>query len=107
MRLLDHDYLTGVSTYHSYDHSTKRTHILTTQNVEPVIRANKERHKTSYQRDGIKKSWMHAATIPPVVQVKWKQEYGVDIYNKDHTDKIMKLLNDPEWRYLKTGDCKL
>ena len=106
-KLLGNDYLTGISTYHSYDHHTKITTIESMQDVEPFIEKNKALHNTDYQRQGIKNEWMHAATIPNIVQMKWLKEYGVDIYNKEHMPKIRKLLNDPDYRYLKTGSCKL
>jgi hypothetical protein len=105
-RLLDKDYLTGVSTYHHYDPATDLTTIETMQDVQPFIERNKALHNTSYQRDGIKDEWMHVATIPVLVQMKWKQEYNIDIYDPADYKRIQKLLNDPDYRYLKTGTCK-
>ena len=106
-QLLDSDYLTGVSTWHNYDHHTGITTIETTQDCSSFVEENKKRHNSSYQKDGIKQEWMHAATIPIIIQMKWKQELGVDIYNPDHSKKIAALLNDPEYRYLKTGTLRL
>ncbi len=42
------------------------------------------------------------AKIPNIVIEKWKAEFGVDVLNKDHWPKVKKLLNDPEYRWLKT-----
>lgn len=106
-RLLDKDYLTGVSTYHNYDHSTGITTIETLQDVQPFIDKNKALHNTSYQRDGIKDDWQHLATIPIGVQMVWLKEYGIDVYKPEHIPRIRKLLNDPDYRYLKTGSCKV
>ena len=105
--LLDHDFLTGVSTYHHYDHATKVTTIETVQDVQPYIEMNKKLHNTDYQRKGIKDEWMHAATIPIGIQMKWLKEHNVDIYKKEDGPKMMRLLDDPEYKYLKTGSCKL
>jgi len=102
-RLLDHDPLTGVTQYHEYDPLTKRTTIETVQDVTPFLERNKiRRNNEDYSREGIKNEWWHTATIPVVIQYKWLKEYGVDIYNKDHAQKVNSLLDSPDWKYLKT-----
>lgn len=45
-----------------------------------------------------------AASIPVGVQLKWLTEEGLDIYNPDHADRLMRKLNDPDWAYLRTAD---
>ena len=106
-RDLAYDPLTGLKTIHHFDEQTGETHLQYVQDVEALIDRNKALHNTEHQKKGIKNSWMHAATIPDIVQLQWKKKYGVDIYNQDHWPKIKKLLNSPEYRYLKTGTCKL
>jgi len=107
-RLLDHDPLTGVTQYHEYDPLTKRTTIETTQDVTPFLERNKIlRYNEDYSRKGIKNEWWHAATIPVVVQYKWLKDHGVDIFNKDHAQKVNQLLDSPEWGYLKTTTGKI
>jgi hypothetical protein len=106
-RLLDFDPLTGIKTYHHYDHKTKITRIERVQNVEPILEYNKELAKTDHEKQGIKRSWWHAACIPIVMQEKWLNEHGVDIYNRDHWPAVKRLLNDPDYRYLRTGSGKL
>jgi hypothetical protein len=44
------------------------------------------------------------ASIPIGVQYKWLIHHGVDVMNRDHWPKVKRLLNDPEWRYLKTAE---
>lgn len=101
-RLLDFDPLTGVKTYHDYDHATQQTVIERVQDVQPFLDANKSlANDAGYMRKGIKQSWMHAATIPNIVQEQWYKE-GIDIFNKDHWRKVRQKLNSPEWKYLKT-----
>lgn len=107
-RLLDIDPETGLHTYHEYDHAQRKTVIHYEQDVESVLERNKalandDRHK----RRGIKQEWMHVASIPVVVQMKWLIEHGVDVYNKDHQKKVNQLLQDPEWRYLRTTSGRL
>lgn len=45
----------------------------------------------------------HLADIPLIIVEKWKNELGVDIFNKDHAKKVKQLLDDPDWRYLRTS----
>lgn len=99
-RLIDHDPLTGISTIWHGSPDGNTFSIEHTQDVEPILNDNK------VKRDHVelnKKSEMwHAASIPAVVQMKWMVDYGVDVFNKDHAEKVKKLLNDPEWKYLRT-----
>lgn len=111
-RLIDYDPLTKTSIYHSYDDLTKETVIEEIQDVSHYLEVNRNTQNhdvggggglNEYSRKGIKKSWWHVASVPNSVILKWKKEKGVDVFNKDHTQAIKKLLNDPEWRYLRTG----
>lgn len=45
----------------------------------------------------------HYASIPLIVQLKWLTEYGKENYPlKQGNEKLLfKLLNSPEWKYLK------
>ena len=42
------------------------------------------------------------ARIPLIVIAKWRNELGVDYWNPDHQAKVDALLNDPDWRWLRT-----
>jgi len=106
-RLFGYDPFTKVTTYHYYDHVTDYTHIETVQDIQPYLNLSKKLHNTSYQKDGIKKDMMHAAHFPDVVQEKWLREYGINVLNPAHMPRVLRMLNDPEWKYLKTGSCKL
>lgn len=43
----------------------------------------------------------HVAEIPLIIVEKWKNELGVDVFNKDHWPKVKRLLNDPDYRDFK------
>jgi hypothetical protein len=43
----------------------------------------------------------HYATIPAVVELEWKQKYGVTLEDPNDKKKIFQLLNHPDYRYLK------
>ena len=106
-KVLDYDELTGIETIHHYDEVTGKTYIEYIQDVQTVVDRNKELAKTDYQKHGAKNEFMHAATIPPVVELQWRQKYGIkDIYSEEYWPKIKRLLNN-EYKYLKVGDYKL
>ena len=47
------------------------------------------------------------ARIPLIIVAKWRNELGVDYFNPDHQAKVNALLNDPEWRWLRTDTGSL
>ena len=107
-RLLDYDPLSGVHVYHDYDPVTDETRIEEWQDVAPFLETNTElRNDEDYKKRGIKNEWWHVARIPVGVQNKWLHEHGVDIFNKDHMPAVKRLLNSPEWRYLRTATGKI
>ena len=102
-RILDYDPISRITTTFDYDYSTDTTIIGREQDVSGVLEFNKAlQNDTDYSKKGIKDSWWHMGTIPPVVIEKWKNEKGVDVFNKDHWSAVKKLLNDPEYKWLKT-----
>ena len=102
-KLLSHDPVTGLLTWHSYDAQTDEPIISYTADSTPLLERNKAMaNDAEYSSKGIKDEFWHYATIPVAVQMDWLINKGVDIYNKDHSAKISQLLNDPEYRYLKT-----
>lgn len=101
-RLLSHDPLTGLSEYHSYDPDTDTTIIQTVGDCLPYLEANKERaNSDEFSREGIKREFWLYASIPPALQVKFLIEDGIDVYNRQHSDRLFRKLNDPDYRYLK------
>lgn len=103
MRLIDKDPITGEAVWWDFDHASQQATITHTQDVSAILEANKrsanDEDKTKH---GIKNDWWKYASIPNIVIVEWKQKYGVDIFNRDHQKAWFKLLNSPEYRYLKT-----
>lgn len=97
-RLLDFDPLTGLTTWHDYDDTTDTTFISYSQDVEPLIDANKAKANDTTGPMG---EMVHVASIPAAVQLQWYVEKGVDVLNPDHKQAVAKLLDDSEWRYLK------
>lgn len=111
-RLIEYDPVTHTETWHDYDPVTKVTTIAEIQDVEPILESNLAARNhgvggakglNEYSKNGFKKNWWHAATIPTMVIAKWKRDLGVDVFNKDHWPAVKRLLNSPDWRYLRTG----
>jgi len=74
------------------------------QDVEPILELNKTKQNAGrdyYAKDS--EMW-RVASIPVTVQYAWLTKHGVDVHNEDHWPRVRRLLNDPDWRYLKTAE---
>lgn len=120
-RLLNYDPGTGVYEWF-HGHGDAGFSIETYQDpavVKAIIDRNKaEQNDRSRMQRGIKNSFMRAACIPVGVQHKWLQDESFDLYEGSRTGKphklspegqkrFKRLLNSPDYRYLKTIDGKL
>ena len=102
-RLLHTDPLTGLMTWHDYDPVSGDTTIGYTADSKPILERNKVlQNDSDYSKKGIKQEFWKYAEIPVQVQLDWMINKGVDITNRDHAKKMFALLNDPEYKYLKT-----
>ena len=68
-------------------------------------------HNVRLQNDGSNgfspsRDMQKVASIPLSLAEHWKKAYGVDIFNRDHDEKILRLLNDPDLRKLRTDNGK-
>ncbi len=106
-RLLDIDPLTGVIEYHDYDPLTRATIIETVQDVEPILRRNRVLQNEDDRGWAPSRELRRAAAIPDIVILKWRNEHGVDVFNRNHWPAVKRLLNDPDWRWLRTAPGKL
>ena len=103
-RVLEYDPLTGITTSVDYVPESDTTVVYREQNdVNLILDGNKVlQNDDQFTKDGIRDGWWKYATIPNIVIEKWLNEHGVDVYNKDHQKAVYRLLNRPEYRYLKT-----
>lgn len=102
-RILDFNPLTGETVTFKYDSLEDKMQISHHQDVERILDGNKRlQNAPEITRKGIKKDMIHYASIPNVLVVKWKHEKGIDVFNPEHRKKLFRLLNDPEYAYLKT-----
>ena len=69
--------------------------------VEPVIDHNKRLQNDNPKGMGPSREWQHIASIPPIVQLQWIERYGADPLAKGNEKLLLRVLNDPEFRYLR------
>jgi hypothetical protein len=101
-RVVDYDPFTGVTTYFDYDFATDKTTVGMEQDVTLVLEWNKAlQNDDDYSKKGIKNEWWHMCKIPNIVIERWKNEKGIDVWNRDHWGAVKKLLNDPDYKWLK------
>ena len=88
----------------SRDDATGNITIRRWADVEPAIDANKAAHLDGDGKTG--DMWL-AARIPVEVANLWKQLYGIDAYKAEHWPAVRKLLQDPDWRYMRPTTFRL
>lgn len=103
-KFLDFDPFTGIESTFHYDENNDTFSIeYKHPDLEPQLDCSQAlANDPQYTRDGMKREWLHYAHIPTAIQLKWLYEKGVDLFKKDHQKKIWQLVNDPEYRKLKT-----
>ena len=102
-RIVDYDPLLGITTYFEYDHASDTSIIGTEQDVSLLLDENKRlQNDDSVWKTGVKKGWAMYARYPAVIIQKWLNEYGVNVFDENHSKKVFELTNRPEYRYLKT-----
>lgn len=76
--------------------------VVSMQDVASIVEANKAayNHNDGYTRD---RSMRRVAFLPEIIRQKWLNEEGWDAYDPDCAHKLMRKLNDPDWRYLRTA----
>lgn len=77
--------------------------IQTQADVEPILEANKRERNSGHDGFSPSREMKKLASVPNAVIALWKERYGVDVFNRDHTQAVRRLLDDPEWAYLRTS----
>ena len=95
----------GVTTrFHS---DGEKFHIQYTEDVEPIIKANKVAQQQINNGYSESRDLQHVAHIPPSVILLWMEQYGVDYNTATEMEFIKKRLNDSAWANLRTGRGQL
>ena len=104
-RFISHNADTGISEFFHFDSMTGDVHIEHVQDTTGIIDGNIElANDDDYTKKGIKDDMWHYANIPVIVQQRWLNEYGRENWPMLPNNKqlLFRLLNSPEWKYLKT-----
>lgn len=101
-------YKNPIQTQFNYDHDEDKVVLKNTQDVQPILEMNKK-EMAGDSPYGLQNNpnMRKVASIPLVIIEKWKRELGIDIMDKNDMPKIKKLLNDPEYRWLRTHESNL
>lgn len=78
--------------------------ISTSADVQVSLDANKARQSTPINKNA---EFRMVASIEPVIYMKILNETGIDLMNRDHWPRFKKLLNDPDYKYLKCINGKV
>lgn len=89
----------GCVTHVKYDADSDRIVASTTQDVTEILEENKVLQNEDTGRMG---EFVRAAQIPITVQMEWLTKYGIDAWEPNHAGGVRRLLNSPDYRYLKT-----
>ena len=98
-RLLDHCEITGEKQWFSTDEDGN-SFVRYEQDVTGTLDYNKEQQANGFDKRA--DEW-HAAKIPNVIMYEWMNKFGVEFWNPAHQDGVRKLLNHPDYRYLRVN----
>jgi hypothetical protein len=92
---------TGVTQTFDYDPVTENVTLSSSQNLDSFFEAVKQRRDNpDAWKKGVKEEWAHYASIPPVIEMKLREE-GIDINNPNQTKELLKAINT-KYPFLKT-----
>lgn len=76
------------------------------QDITPFLDRNKAmaNHNDGYSET---RELRRVASIPEIVRMKWMNEEGWDCCAPGNEDRLVKKLNDPDWRYLRTAEGRV
>jgi len=98
--------LTGVGSYLEFDHNTKKVTVGKIQDVQAIIDHNKARQNDFAGYGG--KTFVRTHAVPMVVDAELKKKSGYNTATGDYdADAYKKLLNDSDYKYLKTVPGKI
>lgn len=101
-RLLEYDPFRGLRI--DFEADGDNFHLHYTQDVEPVLEENKAKQNAGRDYYAKDPDMWKIASIPVTVQYEWIRRYGRDPLKSENHDLLRRLLNDPEWRYLRTSE---
>lgn len=89
---IDKDPLTGLELYVDDNEDDEIRHHFQ-QDVEPFLNHARALRNDGATDVGIKNDLWLYAVIPPVVVLKLKYEYGIDVFNRNDQKRLMEVIN--------------
>lgn len=78
------------------------------QDIDPVLQTNQAQYNDTDERARFKSETMNkVASIPMIAYQEIKKETGVDILDPNQSKEMRNILNDSDYRKLRTRPCKL
>ena len=74
--------------------------VVSMQDVSYLIEHNKRLQNDTPRV--LKADFWPEAFIPDIISLKWLQEEGLNIFDKNAKRQLARKLNDPDWRFLRT-----
>lgn len=71
---------------------------------QPTLDQNARIRNGFDHRKSRQKGWELVASIDNTIALLWRVQYGIDVFNKEHFPRILKLLNSRDWQLCKTTD---
>ena len=100
-RLFDYDADSGLKTWYEYNPENDSFGLTYEQDVSAALDANKASQTEGFDK---RADFWHAASVPVGIQYEWLVKHGVNMWKKEHSDGVKRLLNDPEYRYLRVNN---
>ena len=89
------------------DFSEGVTHLIKTQNIEPIMDTIRVIPDISYRKRGTQVASRLLGSIPTVIALNWAKESGTTIYSREFFAYARKkLLTDPDFKYLRVDRGK-
>ncbi|GAO78656.1 hypothetical protein [Sphingopyxis sp. C-1] len=98
--LLDFDPLHGVRQYYGVD--TDGQEYLIDEIDAPTTKAVID-HNKRIEGTGMGHEMRLAASVPVQVQYEWLDKYGINMWDPNHKQGVVRLLNSNEYRYLRVN----
>lgn len=112
----DFDPLHGILETYDYDSDTGVITIKRTQDSSNLLSDNAEWRASEQNWRQKEDKWVRFASIPALVVEHWMERYGVNVLlaetdrngvPNEHMAGALRLLRDPDWKYLKTVDMDM
>lgn len=102
------DPISGIKEETWYDEMEDQLVIRREADVELDLNFNKASYNSFRHPEFKNQVFNHVASIPNIVIEQWlKEDPPLNLYNPAHKDRLLKRLNEPEWRYLRTMPGRL